>query len=144
MTTISPCKLIAAAAILSGSLMLAGCGQQNSATAPQSTPPEVGIITVQPARTVLTTELPGRVSPHLIAEVRPQVGGIIQKRLFTEGTDVKAGEVLYQIDPATYRADYASAKAALCPGRGQSGAGPPQGRALPGSGQDQGGQPAGI
>ena len=56
--------------------------------------------------------MPGRTSPYLIAEVRPQVGGIIQKRLFTEGSDVKAGEVLYQIDPATYQAAYASAKAA--------------------------------
>jgi membrane fusion protein (multidrug efflux system) len=62
---------------------------------------------------MLTTELPGRTSAYLIAEVRPQVGGIIQKRLFTEGSDVKAGEVLYQIDPAVYEATYNSAKAAL-------------------------------
>src|SRR5208337_2030027 len=52
-------------------------------------------------------------SAHLIAEVRPQVSGIIQKRLFTEGSDVKAGEVLYQIDPSTYQAAYNSAKASL-------------------------------
>ncbi|MBF0525684.1 MAG: efflux RND transporter periplasmic adaptor subunit [Deltaproteobacteria bacterium] len=58
-------------------------------------------------------ELPGRTSAYLIAEVRPQVGGIIQKRLFKEGSDVKAGQVLYQIDPATYQAAYNSAKAAL-------------------------------
>jgi membrane fusion protein (multidrug efflux system) len=58
-------------------------------------------------------ELSGRITPHLIAEVRPQVGGIIQKRLFVEGSDVKAGQVLYQIDPATYQAAYANAKAAL-------------------------------
>jgi membrane fusion protein (multidrug efflux system) len=62
---------------------------------------------------MLTTELPGRTSAYLIAEVRPQVGGIIQKRLFTEGSDVKEGEVLYQIDPAVYQATYNSAKAAL-------------------------------
>jgi membrane fusion protein (multidrug efflux system) len=62
---------------------------------------------------VLTTDLPGRVAPPLIAEVRPQVGGIIQQRLFTEGPDVKAGQVLYQIDPATYKAAFASAKASL-------------------------------
>ncbi|AMV73731.1 efflux RND transporter periplasmic adaptor subunit [Desulfuromonas carbonis] len=61
----------------------------------------------------LTRELAGRVSARLIAEVRPQVGGIIQKRLFTEGGEVKAGDVLYQIDPATYQAAYASAQAAL-------------------------------
>ena len=71
------------------------------------------MITIQPQRAVLTTELPGRVAPHLIAEVRPQVGGIIQQRLFTEGSDVKAGQVLYQIDPATYKAAFASARAAL-------------------------------
>jgi len=68
---------------------------------------------VQPQRVALTTELSGRTSAFLIAEVRPQVGGIIQKRLFTEGADVKAGEVLYQIDPAYYQAAYNSAKAAL-------------------------------
>ncbi|MHB8150982.1 MAG: efflux RND transporter periplasmic adaptor subunit, partial [Desulfobulbia bacterium] len=61
----------------------------------------------------LTMELPGRTSPRLIAEVRPQVGGIIQERLFVEGSEVKAGQVLYRIDPATYQAAYASAKAAL-------------------------------
>ena len=61
----------------------------------------------------LTMELSGRISPQMVAEVRPQVGGIIQKRLFTEGGDIKAGEALYQIDPATYQAAYASAKAAL-------------------------------
>ena len=76
-------------------------------------PPEVGVVTVTPQRVALTTELPGRTSAYLVAEVRPQVGGIILKRLFTEGSDVKAGEVLYQIDPATYQAAYASAKAAL-------------------------------
>ena len=71
------------------------------------------MITVQPERVMLTTELPGRTSAYLIAEVRPQVGGIIQKRLFTEGSDVKEGDVLYQIDPAAYQATYNSAKAAL-------------------------------
>lgn len=68
---------------------------------------------VQPERVTLTTELSGRIAPHMIAEVRPQVGGIVQQRLFTEGSDVKAGQVLYQIDPATYRAAFASARAAL-------------------------------
>jgi len=71
------------------------------------------VIVVKPERVALTTELPGRTSPLLIAEVRPQVSGIIQKRLFVEGSDVKAGQVLYQIDPATYQAAFASAKAAL-------------------------------
>jgi membrane fusion protein (multidrug efflux system) len=93
--------------------VMAGCGNKQAAKSPQAGPPEVGVVTVQPQRVALTTELPGRTAPHLIAEVRPQVNGIIQKRLFTEGTDVKAGQVLYQIDPATYQAAYDSTKAAL-------------------------------
>jgi len=106
--------IIAIAGILAGYLVVAGCGKQNAAVGkPQGAPPEVGIVIVQPQRVALTTELPGRTSAYLIAEVRPQVGGIIQKRLFTEGADVKAGEVLYQIDPAVYQATYNSAKAAL-------------------------------
>ncbi|HMK56287.1 MAG TPA: efflux RND transporter periplasmic adaptor subunit [Dissulfurispiraceae bacterium] len=97
--------------ILAGYLTLTGCGKGNQAQAPMT--PEVGIIAVQPQRVALTTELSGRTSAHFIAEVRPQVSGIVQKRLFTEGTDVKAGDVLYQIDPASYQAAYNSAKAAL-------------------------------
>jgi membrane fusion protein, multidrug efflux system len=113
MTNLPRSKVTLATAILAGMLLIAGCGERSAATAPQSPPPEVGIVTIQPAAVTLTTELPGRIAPHLIAEVRPQVGGIIQQRLFTEGADVKAGQLLYQIDPATYRAAFASAKAAL-------------------------------
>jgi membrane fusion protein (multidrug efflux system) len=91
---------------------LAGC-QNSSGKAPQAGPPEVAVVEVKPERVVITTELPGRTSAYLIAEVRPQVGGIIQKRFFTEGSDVKAGDVLYQIDPATYQAAWDSAKAQL-------------------------------
>ena len=105
-------KLTATAGII-GLLLITGCSKQDAANAPPSAPPEVGVVRIQPERAVLTTELSGRVAPHLIAEVRPQVGGIIQQRLFTEGGDVKAGQVLYQIDPATYRATLASAKAAF-------------------------------
>lgn len=96
-------------------LFLGGCKKETTApSAPaQAPPPEVGIMVVQPQSVRLTSELPGRTSPRLIAEVRPQVGGIIQKRLFTEGTDVKAGQVLYQIDPALYRAEVGRAEAAL-------------------------------
>ena len=97
--------------ILAAGLSLAGCGKAKSAP-PPSGPPEVGIIVVKPEKTSLTTELSGRTVPHLIAEVRPQVSGIIKKRLFTEGSDVKAGQLLYQIDPATYEAAFASARAA--------------------------------
>ncbi len=108
------CKMITLVVTFIGCLILTGCGKQSAAVA--KTPaviPEVGIVIVQTQRVALTTELAGRTSAHLIAEVRPQVSGIIQKRLFTEGSDVKAGEVLYQIDPATYQAAYNSARASL-------------------------------
>ena len=99
------------AATLVATLSLTGCSKPKSAGPPPSGPPEVGIIVVKPEKITLTTELSGRTSPQQSAEVRPQVGGIIQKRLFTEGSDVKAGQVLYQIDPATYQAAFASTKA---------------------------------
>jgi membrane fusion protein (multidrug efflux system) len=70
-------------------------------------------VTIQPQRVAVTTELAGRISAYLVAEVRPQVGGIIQERRFTEGSDVRAGDILYRIDPATYQAAHASATAAL-------------------------------
>jgi membrane fusion protein (multidrug efflux system) len=102
------------AVITAGVMVISGCGKKAAAlSGVQMPPPEVGVVTVTPQRVALTTELPGRTSAYLVAEVRPQVGGIILKRLFTEGSDVKAGEVLYQIDPSTYQAAYDSAKAAL-------------------------------
>lgn len=100
-----------AGGILALSLLLGGCGKKSDAPAPAPPPPEVGVVTIQPQRTVITTELPGRTSAFLVAEVRPQVNGIIQQRVFTEGSEVKAGQVLYQIDPAVYRAAAASARA---------------------------------
>jgi len=103
-------RLIAIAGILIGGLLTTSCTKTPKAP-PQAGPPEVGVVTVQPRRVAITTELSGRTSAFMIAEVRPQVGGIIQKRLFTEGSDIKAGQVLYQIDPATYQAAFASAKA---------------------------------
>ena len=107
-------KMVALVVTFIGCLIFTGCGKQSAAVAKApAVIPEVGIVIVQPQRVTLTTELAGRTSAHLIAEVRPQVSGIIQKRLFTEGSDVKAGEVLYQIDPATYQAAYNSAKASL-------------------------------
>jgi membrane fusion protein (multidrug efflux system) len=95
--------------------LLAGCGKKPTpaGAAMMMGTPEVSIITIQPQRVELSTELPGRVAASLTAEVRPQVGGIIQNRLFTEGSDVKAGDVLYQIDPASYQAAFDGAKAAL-------------------------------
>lgn len=104
-------RLILVAGLLASGLLVTGC-KKKAAAPPPAGPPEVSIITIAPKRVEITTELPGRTSAYLIAEVRPQVSGIIQKRVFTEGSDVKAGQVLYQIDPATYQAAYASAKAA--------------------------------
>lgn len=91
---------------------LGACGRGRPAGPPQG-PMEVGVVTVGPERVVLTTELPGRTVPYLVAEVRPQVNGLIRERAFEEGTDVKAGVLLYQIDPAPYQAAYDQSKAAL-------------------------------
>src|SRR6185369_1794986 len=105
-------KLISAVGIIAMGLTLNGCGKPQAAGIPPQPPPaEVGVVVVQPQRVALTTELSGRTSPCQVAEVRPQVSGIIQKRVFTEGSDVKAGQVLYQIDPAMYQSAYAGAKA---------------------------------
>jgi membrane fusion protein (multidrug efflux system) len=93
-------------------LAVAGCDGSKSAPPPPP-PAEVGTVIVQPERVSLSTELPGRTSAFRVAEVRPQVSGIVIKRLFREGSDVKAGEQLYQIDPATYQATLDSAKADL-------------------------------
>jgi membrane fusion protein, multidrug efflux system len=97
--------------ILVADLLLSGCNRrEKKASLPV---PEVGTVTIQPQQVVLTTELPGRTCAYRVAEIRPQVNGIIQKRLFTEGSDVKAGQVLYQIDPAPGKAALDSAKATL-------------------------------
>jgi membrane fusion protein (multidrug efflux system) len=95
------------------SVLLAACGQ--SAPPPPAVPPpmEVTVVTLQPQTVTLTRELPGRTSPHLVAEVRPQVGGIVKARLFTEGSRVTAGQPLYQLDDAIPRAEQATARAAL-------------------------------
>ncbi len=98
--------------MLLGGLLFSGCGK-SQAGPPQAITPEVAVVTVTPRPVTLTRELPGRTSPQLIAEVRPQVGGIIKQRLFVEGSDVQAGQILYQIDPAPYEAAVASAEAAL-------------------------------
>jgi membrane fusion protein (multidrug efflux system) len=104
-------KLITTVGVLVVGLMLTNCGKR--AEPPQGGTPEVATVTVSTQQVVLTTELPGRTSAYRVAEIRPQVSGIIQKRLFTEGTDVKAGEVLYQIDPAPFQAALDNARGAL-------------------------------
>ncbi len=96
-------------------VLLGGCERRPQAAAPPAAPVAVDVVavTVTPQKIELTTELPGRTHPYLVAEIRPQVNGLIQKRLFTEGADVKAGEVLYQIDPAPFQAALNTAEAAL-------------------------------
>lgn len=91
--------------------LLSACKEEPATAA--APPPKVGVITLQPQAFALTSELPGRTSAYRVAEVRPQVNGIILKRLFTEGREVNAGQQLYQIDPALYAATLKSAQATL-------------------------------
>lgn len=99
-------------ALLALTILLGGCdrGHGQQATPPV---PEVATVTIKPRQVELTTELPGRTSAYLVAEIRPQVNGIIKKRLFREGSDVKAGQLLYQIDPAPFQVALDSARASL-------------------------------
>ncbi|WP_322068439.1 efflux RND transporter periplasmic adaptor subunit [Paraburkholderia bannensis] len=97
---------------------LAACSRHDSAPAGMQMPAaEVGVLTVAPQHIVMTTELSGRLSSLKVSDVRPQIGGIVQKRLFVEGSDVKAGQVLYQIDPASYQATYDQARGTLAKAR---------------------------
>lgn len=105
----SPLALLA---LIVGALSVAACGKKE-AEAPAAPPAEVTVVTLKPQEVTLTRELVGRVSAFLIAEVRPQVSGIVKARLFTEGGPVKAGQPLYQLDDATYQANLASSRAAL-------------------------------
>ncbi|WP_154873471.1 efflux RND transporter periplasmic adaptor subunit [Paraburkholderia terricola] len=103
-----PFRLISAA---TAAVLLAACGPKQSAPPPQT--PEVGVVTVQPTAVPVVTELPGRTSAFLVAQVRARVDGIVLRREFTEGSQVKAGQRLYKIDPAPYIATLNNAKAAL-------------------------------
>src|SRR5438552_3492256 len=107
---------------VSGLLLLAGCGSgsQDAQKAgpgggrgPGGGTPEVGFVVAQPGAVPVTTELTGRTAAFATSEVRPQVSGILQRRLFTEGATVRAGETLYQIDPSIYRAGLDQASANL-------------------------------
>jgi membrane fusion protein, multidrug efflux system len=98
--------------------VLAGCGSASpQGGAPGA--PEVGIVTLAPQAAELSTELPGRTSAYRVAEVRPQVDGIIRRRLFTEGAEVRAGQPLYEIDSAPYQAAARRAEAALASAQAQ-------------------------
>jgi len=95
--------------------LAAGCSAKKPATPER--PPEVGVVTLKSQPVAITTDLPGRTAAYRIAEVRPQVSGVIQKRLFKEGGDVTAGQQLYQIDPAPFKASLAGAEATLARAR---------------------------
>lgn len=99
---------------------LGACSRTEEASAPAA--PEVGVITLATEAAELSTELAGRTAAYRIAEVRPQVEGIIQRRLFTEGAEVRAGQSLYQIDPAPYRAAVARAEAGVASSQAQQNA----------------------
>lgn len=98
---------------LAGLVALTGCGHDKTSVDPvvQATP--VGVVILKSQTVTLTTELPGRIAASKIAEIRPQVSGIVQSRLFTEGGEVEAGQILYQIDAASFEAVIASGKAAV-------------------------------
>jgi membrane fusion protein (multidrug efflux system) len=101
-------------ALASSAVLLSACSKPaGMGPPPAQGAPQVSVITVQPQNVTINTELPGRTAPVLIAEVRPQVTGLVRLRNFVEGSEVKAGEVLYEIDPATYRASADSAQGAL-------------------------------
>ncbi len=93
--------------------LLRGGGPPPQQGPPPMGPPAVSVVTVQPEKVMLSTKLPGRTAAFRIAEIRPQVSGLILERLFEEGTDVKAGQVLYRIDPAPFQAALDNAEAAL-------------------------------
>lgn len=92
--------------------LLSGCDKQQPAAA-AAPAPQVGVVTLHPSSVNLSSDLPGRTTAFRVAEVRPQVDGIILQRLFQEGTEIKAGQQLYQIDPATYEATLANVQASL-------------------------------
>ena len=116
-STVSPTLRLAACS-LAALALIAGCGNKDGANAASPAgaakpPPEVGVIVTKVEPVALQTELPGRVEPVRVAQVRARANGVVLKRLFTEGSEVKAGQLLYQIDPAPYQASLLSAQAAL-------------------------------
>ncbi len=122
------------APIATALFLLSGCDNAQT-SAPQQPTPEVGVVTLQSQPVPVVSQLTGRTTASLSAEVRPQVGGIIQKRLFTEGDMVKAGQALYQIDPSSYRATSERSGGGAETGPGAGGLRLPEGPALRVAGQ---------
>jgi membrane fusion protein (multidrug efflux system) len=110
MRSVPRCTPIAAAVITLS--LLAACGKKDDKAAPPP-PPQVAVYTVAPATLTLSTELPGRIEASRVAQVRARTPGIVLKRVYQEGNDVKAGDVLFRIDPAQFQASYDSAQAAV-------------------------------
>ena len=111
-------RALTLAVISAAILLLSACGKtdgqgQGRAAGPQMPPVEVGVVTATPGDVGLITELPGRVEASRVAQVRARAAGILQQRLFKEGSDVKAGQALFRIDPAPYSAVAESARASL-------------------------------
>ena len=94
-------------------LALVGCQKEEAAAPPAPPPSPVGVVTVQPETLPITSDLPGRIAPTRLAEVRPRISGIIVERVFEQGSIVKAGDVLYRIDPAPFQVQVDSAQATL-------------------------------
>lgn len=118
-TPAGPRRLAGPAIVLAAALMLAACGRSEAPAGPGGPggsappPPAVGVVRVAPQTVALRDELPGRVEALRLAEVRARVDGVVQRRLFREGSQVKAGQALFSIDPAPYRAALDSARASL-------------------------------
>ncbi|MDR0250180.1 MAG: efflux RND transporter periplasmic adaptor subunit [Burkholderiales bacterium] len=106
-------KTVELGVLLLAVLALTGCGKQEAQQQAGLPTIELGVVEIVAQKVTMTVELPGRTNPYLVAEVRPQVGGIILQRLFKEGSDVRRSDALYQIDPATYQATHNSAVATL-------------------------------
>ena len=101
------------ALLFGAAVLLSGCNDQSVASAQPPEPPEVSIVTVKAAPQAIFRELPGRIAPLRVADVRPRVSGIIVARLFEQGKEVKAGDPLYQIDPKPFEVELQAAEAAL-------------------------------
>lgn len=111
MPAANPWKLALVLALLAPAL--AGCKESSATAEPEAPPPEVGVVMVTPQARTIVRELPGRIAPTRVADVRPRVSGIVIARLFNQGSDVKEGDALYQIDPKPFEVELQAAQAAL-------------------------------
>ncbi|CAN5364058.1 efflux RND transporter periplasmic adaptor subunit [soil metagenome] len=108
-----PHAMTSLALLFGAAVLLSGCNDQSVAAAQPPEPPEVSIVTVKTAPQAIVRELPGRIAPLRVADVRPRVSGIIVERMFEQGSEVKAGDPLYQIDPKPFEVELQASEAAL-------------------------------